>query len=190
MIGLLRGNVAFLDSSSAIIDVSGVGYTVLLPASILAKLHKDEQITVYTYTHVREDLLELYGFTDRGDLQLFKMLIGVSGVGCKTALHIFSLGKRADIVHAIHKADLAFFTGVPRLGKKNAQKIIIELKGKLGGNGDLDLSSEAIDTQEVIEALKVFGYSLKEAQDAYRQVSSEEISTEEKIRLALKYLGK
>lgn len=189
MIGMLRGKIALLENTTVIVDVSGVGYTVLLPQPLLSKLSLQDEVTFFIHTHVREDLLELYGFSDRSDLLLFTMLIGVSGIGCKTALHIFSLGKRQDIIQAINKADLSFFTGVPRLGKKNAQKIIIELKGKLGGDGELDLSESSDDT-EVFEALKAFGYSLKEAREAYRAVAKEGLTTEEKIRMSLKMLGK
>lgn len=185
---MLRGTIVFLESTAAIVDVSGVGYTVLLPTTLLAKVRLNDSVTVYTHTHVREDLLELYGFEEREDLTLFKMLIGVSGIGCKTALHVISLGKRAEIIDAIHKADLSFFSGVPRLGKKNAQKIIIELKGKIGSEEDLDLSSDS-DHNEVLEALKGFGYSAKEAREAYRLVAKDGLKTEEKIRMALKQLG-
>jgi holliday junction DNA helicase RuvA len=190
MIGFLRGSVSLLDSSYILLDVSGVGYKVILPPPVLSKLSKDQTLTVFTHTHVREDLLELYGFEDTADLKLFELFIGVSGIGCKTASNIFTLGTRSQIVDAIYKGDVAFFSGVPRLGKKNAQKIIIELKGKLGGTGDIDLGVESPDSSEVMDALKVFGYTSKEAQHALQNIEKDGLSTEEKIRLALRYLGK
>src|SRR5882757_5682936 len=156
MIGTLKGTIEYREDPSLIVDVNGVGYRVLVPSSVSAKLNGlGEAIKLFTHTHVREDLLELYGFTEPADLKLFTHLISVSGVGCRTALGIFSVGSRHEIVQAISAGDVTFFTTVPRLGKKNGQKIIIELKNKLGAGGDLDLSDPVgSDQSEVIAALK------------------------------------
>jgi|SRR5579859_6622153 len=192
MIGTLTGVVDYREDPFLIIDVHGVGYKVLAPASVLSKITKTgETIKLYIHTHVREDLLELYGFVDPADLKIFSLLISVSGVGCRTALGIFSVGSRQDIVHAISTGDVTFFTSVPRLGKKNGQKIIIELKSKMGASGDIDLSSEeTIGQKELIKALQAFGYSAREAHTAIRELNGKGESIEEKVRLALKYLGK
>lgn len=191
MIGFLRGKIELLQRPFIIIDVNGVGYKVLVPESVYIKLTKDESIRIFTYTHVREDALDLFGFLEAEDLGLFENLLTVSGVGPKTALNIFSFGERKDIVEAIIKGDVAFFTSVPRLGTKNAQKIIIELKNKMGSSADLDLSGkDLLENAEVVQALKNFGFSVGEAQKAVREVKKIGISTEEKIRLALKNLGK
>ncbi|MBI4096812.1 MAG: Holliday junction branch migration protein RuvA [Candidatus Levybacteria bacterium] len=192
MIGMLRGTVALLDVNFVIVDVQGVGYKVLLSSKALAQIQRiDEPITLHIYTHVREDVLELYGFQTLEDLKVFEMLIGVSGVGCKSALGIFSIGSREEIINAILKNDVAFFMAAPRLGKKNAQKIIIELKSKLGDTTDFDLGTEeGKDADEVVQALKGFGFTYREAQDAIRSLKGEGETTAEKIRLALKYLGK
>jgi len=123
-------------------------------------------------------------------LRLFELLIGVSGVGCKTALTVFSVGTRREIMDAITGNDIAFFTGVSRLGRKNAQKIIIELKNKLGGGEDLDLSQDGEANAELTVALKAFGFTVKESQDAIRALKGAGETVEEKIRLALKHLGK
>ena len=190
MIGLLKGTVVYKDASSLLIDVQGVGYKALVPVDVLSKSVIGDAVTVYTHTHVREDLLELYGFTQPEDLRVFEYLIGVSGVGCKTALGIFSVGTRGDILNAITTGNVAFFSSVPRLGKKNAQKIIIELKNKLGGIGDVDLSQDGQDISEVVNALKGFGFTQGEAQTALKAIKGEGETIEEKLRLALKYLGK
>jgi holliday junction DNA helicase RuvA len=191
MIGTLKGTVEYREDPFVIVDVSGVGYKVLVPTTVLAKINAlGESIKLYTHTHVREDLLELYGFSDPSDLKLFEYLISVNGVGCRTASGIFSVGTRSEIIQAIVGNDVGFFTSVPRLGRKNAQKIIIELKNKIGGGEDLDLSSESEGNTEVVLALKSFGYSSKEAQDAVKGLSGKGETIEEKIRLALKYLGK
>src|SRR6185437_14452768 len=191
MIGTLKGVIEYREDPFLIIDVNGVGYKVLVPNSVLSKITgTGDSIKLFTHTHVREDLLELYGFTDPADLKVFSMLIGVSGVGCRTALGIFSVGSRSDIVQAISSGDVGFFTSVPRLGKKNGQKIIIELKNKVGAAGDIDLSGDGVaDQTELLNALQAFGYSAREAQVAIRGLNGKGETLEEKVRLALKYLG-
>jgi Holliday junction DNA helicase RuvA len=191
MIGFLNGTIELLQRPFVITDVNGVGYKVLVPDSVYSKLTLGEKIKIFTYTYVREDALDLFGFLEAQDLGLFESLLTVSGVGPKTALNIFSFGGRRDIIEAIIKGDVTFFTSVPRLGTKNAQKIIIELKNKMGSEADLDLSGkDALENAEVVQALKNFGFSVGEAQKAVREVKKEGISTEEKIRLALKALGR
>jgi len=188
MIGMLKGKVLTTIDSSLVIDIQGVGYKVAVPKHLLLKSH-DSDLTLFTHTHVREDLLELYGFESKEDLKLFELLISVSGVGCKSALGIFALGKRADIIKAVQQADASFFTSVPRLGKKNSQKIIIELKNKLGGTEDLDLSDNTGDT-DVLDALQSFGFTEREASIALRKIDDDTLSTPEKVKAALKYLGR
>ena len=191
MIGALKGTVDFLDKPFMVIDVNGVGYKVLISDSFYSKLTPGEKVKVYTYTHVREDALELFGFREIEDLKLFENLISVSGIGPKTALNIFSFGQRSDIVEAILKGDVSFFSSVPRLGTKNAQKIIIELKNKMGSTVDLDLSGkEQAENDEVVAALKNFGFTVSEAQKALREIKGKELKPEEKIRLALKNLSR
>jgi Holliday junction DNA helicase RuvA len=192
MIGTLKGVIEYREDPFLIIDVNGVGYKVLVPNSVLSKITGiGESIKLYTHTHVREDLLELYGFTEPSDLKVFSLLISVSGVGCRTALGIFSVGSRSDIVQAISMGDVSFFTSVPRLGKKNGQKIIIELKNKVGASGDLDLSEkDTAEKDELLNALKGLGYSPREAQEAVRGLEGKGNTIQEKVRLALKYLGK
>lgn len=191
MIGFLNGTIELLQRPFVITDVHGVGYKVLVPDSVYSKLSLGEKIKIFTYTYVREDALDLFGFLESQDLGLFESLLTVSGIGPKTALNIFSFGERKDIIEAIIKGDVTFFTSVPRLGTKNAQKIIIELKNKMGSEADLDLTGkDLLENAEVVQALKNFGFSVGEAQKAVREVKKEGISTEEKIRLALKNLGR
>jgi Holliday junction DNA helicase RuvA len=191
MIGFLSGKIEVLKRPFVIIDVNGVGYRVLVSDSVYAKLEKDEKLKLFTYTYVRDDALELFGFLDIEDLTLFENLITVSGIGPKTALNIFSFGERKNITEAIIKGDVSFFTSVPRLGTKNAQKIIIELKNKMGAENDLDLSGkDFIESAEVIQALKSFGFSTSEAQSALREIKTQGLSLDEKVKLALKNMGK
>ncbi len=191
MIASLKGIVLLRDDPYIIIEVGGVGYKVYATLDVLATIRVGDETKVFTYTHVREDILDLYGFSKYADLKLFEKLLSVSGIGPKTAIGIFALGSSSDIVSAIISGNVAFFSSVPRLGKKNAQKIIIELKSKIGSAEDLDLSEgTSTDSMDVIIALKSFGFSQKEAEQAVAAVSDRGGTTEEKIRLALKYLGK
>ena len=188
MIGFLKGKVLLKDGLHIIIDTGGVGYKVLVSEKIWAKANLKDEIQLFIYTHVRDDEISLFGFADALDLKLFESLITVSGVGPKTAMSLFSFSERSEIISSVMKGDVEFFTAVPRLGRKNAQKIIIELKNKFGDKGEIDLSTNG-ESSEVVSALKSFGFSTREIMDALRNVSSVE-SPEEKIRLALKYLGK
>ncbi len=191
MIAALKGIVELVDTPHIIIDVGGVGYKVLLSNTILSTVTTGQEIKLFIYTHVREDLLDLYGFLHFADLKLFEKLLGVSGIGPKTAMGIFSLGTSSEIISAIVSGDISFFTGVPRLGKKNAQKIIIDLKSKLGSSADIDLSDGNFEkTSEVLTALEYFGFTTREAKEALQKTKKEGQSVEEKIKLALKYLGK
>ncbi|OGH38897.1 MAG: Holliday junction DNA helicase RuvA [Candidatus Levybacteria bacterium RIFCSPLOWO2_01_FULL_38_21] len=191
MIGFLKGKVEFIDGQYIVLDVNGVGYRVLVPSKIFSNAKLKEDLKLFTYTYVRDDTLDLFGFSSIDDLKLFEQLISVSGVGPKTAVSIFSIGSRSTIIEAVVKGDVSFFIAVPRLGKKNAQKIIIELKSKMGSLEELDLSEEAdMETKEVLSVLKSFGFSSKEAQDAIKNIDKKAERVEEKVRLALKYLGK
>ncbi len=191
MIASLKGLIESLNSSYAIIDVSGVGYKVLLPSNVLTKLKKGEKIKFSIYTHVRDDTLDLFGFLSEDELFLFEHLISVSGVGPKTALSIFSIGGVEEIIKAINLADVDFFTSVPRLGKKNAQKIIIELKGRLGSSVDLDLTGKSsAENNDVIAALKNFGFSSEEISKVLKEIKEKGETAEEKIKLALRQLGR
>jgi len=190
MIGMLTGTLVFRDGQSIILDVHGVGYKVLASSQILDTSHTGDTLTIFTHTHVREDALDLFGFSTQQDLHVFEQLISVSGVGPKTAMSVFVVGGRDAILGAIRKADVDFFTSVPRLGKKNAQKIIIELKNKLGSLEDLDLAGESKEESEVLSALESIGFSEKEARSALRNLHGEGKSVEEKVKLALKQLGK
>ena len=190
MIGFLRGEIVAVDEPYIVVDVGGVGYSVVTTKDVLSKTEINSKLKLFIHTHVREDLIQLYGFLDITELKLFKNLIGVSGIGPKTAMGIFGIGSRDAIIEAIIKGDVDFFMSVPRLGKKNAQKVIIELKNKFGSIEDLDLSLDDSQNSEVITALQNFGYSRKEALGVLKNTRGKGETTEEKIRMALRELGK
>ncbi|MBI2033178.1 MAG: Holliday junction branch migration protein RuvA [Candidatus Levybacteria bacterium] len=190
MISQLTGIIILRDDPYIIISVHDVGYKILASSAVLRLVQIGETSTIFTYTCVREDALELYGFVTYADLKLFELLITVSGIGPKTAIGVFSLGTSSDILSAIATGNVAFFSAVPRLGKKNAQKIIIELKNKIGATGDLDVIGKSEEIEDVLSALQSFGFSAKEVSVALAEINADGKTTEQKIRLALKYLGK
>ncbi len=190
MIGSIRGKIILKDGNHLIVDVNGIGYRVLVSAKVLSQNHLDKVTLLYTYTHVKEDALELFGFPEVADLKLFENLLGVSGIGPRTAMSIFSFLSREEIINGVLKGDTGVFTGIPRLGKKNAQKIIIELKSKFKDNSSFDLNGmDSSENDEVMAALKNFGFSSKEISNALKNIDSKIETSEEKIKLALKALG-
>jgi len=184
MIGFLSGKIQTKLSDSIIVLVGGVGYRVLVTPSLYVSLKISSPINLHIYTHVREDTLDLYGFKTLEELSLFNMLLGVPGIGPKTALLVVDRGVE-PVKNAISKASVDFFTLIPRLGHKNSQKIIIEFRNKLGSVTDLDLSVESKEIQETVEALCVMGYSKAEAMSRLKGVPPE-ATIEEKIRYALR----
>lgn len=191
MIASIRGKVILKDGNNLIIETNGIGYKVLVSEKVWSKSKIDDEMFLFIFSHIREDAFDLFGFSETADLKLFENLISVNGVGPKTAMSVFSFSGREEIINAVLKGDVEFFTRVPRLGKKNAQKIIIELKSKLKDTNSLDLSADDSEANaEVHEALKTFGFSNREIRDAIKNIGSDSVSTDEKIKSALKYLGK
>lgn len=187
MIAQLTGTIAHNTSNPIIIDVHGVGYGVHMPQTSAIKLPIGSTQTIHTHTHVREDALLLFGFLTTEELRLFDLLVTVSGVGPKTALTVMDRGAKA-VQKAIISHDVAFFTTVPRLGTKNAQKIIIELKNKLGSTTEFDLTSDDSDTTAIIDALRSMGFEAKDIKDILGRLPTD-ATIEEKIKQAIRLLG-
>jgi Holliday junction DNA helicase RuvA len=189
MIGRLTGIIGTSRQSTLIVDVGGVGYAVHVAPRELRTLHTGTKAMLCIHTHVREDALDLYGFSDPDDLSLFELLLTVSGIGPKTGLSIIDRGSAA-VKRAVQSADTEFFTTIPRLGKKNAQKIIIELKNKLGGLKDVDLSGdEESETKQIVNALSAMGFERHDIIDTLQHLNPDD-TLEQKIRTSLKSLGK
>ena len=170
------------------LDVGGVGYLLHVPVSTLADLPDvGEAATLHTYQYVREDTLALYGFATLAEQRLFAQLLGVSGIGPKVALAILSLANPADIRAAIAAGDAAFLASVPGIGKKTAERVIIDLQDKM------EMVTEEgapRGNEEVTEALIGLGYSRREAQEAVREAAAESSETDEMLKAALKKLAK
>lgn len=189
MIGYLTGTVYTKFNEQVILLINGVGYLVTVPPRLLTTLKTSDPIELFIHNHIREDAFDLYGFSTQGELGMFKLVLTVSGIGPKTALLVIDQG--VDLVEqAIKDADADFFTTIPRLGRKNAQKIIIELKNKLGGIKDLELAQESEESMQAVEALRSMGYTKQEALKAIQVVPGSEKTLEQKISFVLRELGK
>jgi len=182
MIGSLRGQILEKGPTWLLLEVAGIGYRIKTSPAVLSTL-SSEHAFLYTHDHVREDAHDLFGFLSMADLELFERLLTISGVGRESAMTIMSVGSADQVNRAIMTGDLAMHTSVPGVGKKTAQKIILELKGMLV---DAD-TGHGVDS-EVVDALVGLGYSAQQSRDVLKLVKATEAS--EKIREALKYLSK
>lgn len=191
MIGSLTGLPEIFNQNTLLINVHGVGYKVAVTGRLIENISQTEkEIKIYIHTQVKEDALELYGFLSKDELLVFELLIDVSGIGPKTAILVLDKGE-AQIKTAIMNADVDFFSSIPRIGRKNAQRIIIELKSKVGSLSELDLSGkENTERKELFEALLVMGFKKQEVSGVLRDLPENLISMEQKIKYALKKLGK
>jgi Holliday junction DNA helicase RuvA len=195
MIVFLEGVVDHISDSSLFINVHGVGYETSVPTSVLSRVVSGEQIKIYTYHHIREDDQRLFGFIDLNDLEIFKMLISVNGIGPKAGLAILSAYGVSDIVAAIQREDDRLFASVSGIGKKGAAKIVIDLKTKVNG---LSLSSSKLGVQdkllqvssnELVDALVGLGYSEREIFSHIKEIDTS-VGIDKQIKQALGILGK
>ena len=190
----LNGVVAEMEANLAVIDCGGVGYACATTNYTLSQLKKGERAKLYTYMNVREDAVELFGFASQSELHSFKLLLGVSGVGPKAALSILSANTPANLAMAVVMGDEKALTAAPGIGKKIAQRIILELKDKLAkeqpsfsGDSGAILSVAVPDdkTREAGAALAVLGYSASEVAAALKGIDMDALPLEEIIRQAL-----
>ena len=196
----LNGPVAEIEANLAVIDCGGVGYACATTNYTLSQLKKGEKAKLYTYMNVREDAAELYGFASQDELHSFKLLLSVSGIGPKAALAILSSITPADLAMAVVMGDEKALTAVPGIGKKIAQRIILELKDKLakeqssftadsrGGVPSVTVSGDK--AREAAAALAVLGYSSTEVTAALKGLDINALPLEEIIRQALKRMVK
>lgn len=193
MIGSIRGKIILKTDKYLIVEAGGVGYKVSVTADTLSKLaprlhsgqNETEEVSFWIHTIVREDALDLYGFLNREELEFFEMLINVSGIGPKGALSILGIASIETLRKAISTGDTAYLTKISGIGRKTAEKIVIELREKIGEEkSGTSLQGEL----DAMEALKSLGYSQNEARDALKKVKAE-TDTNTKIREALKILG-
>lgn len=187
MIGYLKGYVVSKTKDSVILDVHDVGYEVFLSGFAAEKV--DGDASFFIHTHVREQEISLYGFLTKEELNMFELLIGISGIGPKAALNILSIADVPTISTAIAHKDTSILTKVSGIGKKTAEKVILELSGKVIAPVDAAIGN-AMTHSDAIDALRSLGYSVSEARNALGNVPKDIKDVGECVRLALKYLGK
>jgi len=185
VISRLRGVPAGRSADGLVLDVGGVGYLVAVTPGALARSDGTHEVTLETYLHVREDALQLYGFADADERELFVSLLGVSGIGPKVALAVVSGSTASELRRAIALGDAARFQAIPGIGKKTAERIVLELKGSLPET--LDPRGDAPSSAELTarDALVELGYSVVEAERVLAGVDPG-LSAEERVREALK----
>ncbi len=192
MIAGLQGKLELLGDGWAIINVNGIAFRVHMPTSGLSSLGKvGEEVRIYTHFHLREDNAALYGFTSADELRLFQTLLGVSGLGPKLALAMLSAMSPDKLAMAIAGGNADLLTAVPGIGKKVAQRIILELRDKIGVSWMTPAGVQVAEgNAEVLSALTSLGYSVAEASRAVATLLPDpELSLEEKIKLALQYFA-
>ncbi len=190
MIGSLRGKIILKTEKFILVETGGVGYKVNVSPDLLSKSKKvGEEIMLFIHTHVREDSLDLFGFLSLEELELFEMLINVSGIGPRSALAILSIATIPTLRRAISTGDTSYLTKISGIGKKTAEKIVIELRDKMGAGAEGERNGMSLQGElDALEALKSLGYSQNDAREALKKTfGSSDINT--KIREALKILG-
>jgi Holliday junction DNA helicase RuvA len=192
MIGYIEGTV--IENSErgiVVLTKSGIGYLVSINRTTLEKAKVDTEIALWIHTVVREDALDLYGFYTEEELRFFKMLTTVSGIGPKSACNILSLADLKTIIHAIQGGDASYLTKVSGIGKKNAEKIVLELRDKLENFAvTFSMPANTSTESEVIDALEALGYEPRATREVVRTLTRENLTTQEIIRAALQQLGK
>jgi len=192
MISRLSGNVVHADTKSIILDVNGVGYKVFANTETLQKAShsKNLRLELFTYLAVRENSMDLYGFTDKETLEFFELLISVSGIGPKSALGVLNVATVGTLRSAISSGETSQLTKVSGIGKKTADKIVLELRDKIGALESEFDSKQIKGEVDVMEALKSLGYSQYEVREALKKVPKEITNTSGRVKEALKILGK
>lgn len=200
MISYVRGEVAAFEAEKVIIDVNGIGYGIYMSQQAMGRLPMiGSEVKLYTYFSVKEDSMQLFGFLSKDELDVFRLIIGVNGIGPKGGLGILSVLTPNDLRFAVMSKDVKAISAAPGIGKKTAEKLILELKDKLSIEDALDQTPESVGTVassetqsaqlDAVQALVALGYGNTEALKAVKKVEVDENTTTETIlKNALKYL--
>ena len=197
MIGYLSGIIKFIFEDNCILDVHGVGYRVYVDSRTRESISKGQELELFIHTAVREDSITLYGFKSQTDYDIFSQLITVSGIGARTALNILAKMSSKDLAMAIYQKNVNALTSLPGIGKKSAQRLILELKDKIAADSMVDediaewapTDDKTNPLEEASEALTALGYTTSEIAEVFRKVKKS-MTTEEIVKLALKELNR
>jgi Holliday junction DNA helicase RuvA len=189
MISKLTGKIAHKDLNFIVIDAQGVGYKVFVTPDTLLHVIDKAETSLWTHMAVRENSLDLYGFVEKDDLDFYELLLTVSGIGPKSAMGILGVTTTEVLRSAISSGDTSYLTKVSGIGRKSADKIVLELRDKLGVSKDTD-SLSMREESDVVETLKTLGYKPFEIRDAIKAIPKEITGTSPRVKEALKILGK
>jgi holliday junction DNA helicase RuvA len=188
MIGFIEGKIEYNTDKYVVVDVNGVGYKVYISSAVFKNLPEaGNKVKLFTHLYVREDIMDLYGFLDKKDLEFFELLISISGIGPRGAINILSVASVETLKKAITNEESSILTKVSGIGQKTAEKIILELKSKVSGEY---LDEKGGASGEAIDALVSLGYRLQEAREALKRIPEGISEVGDKVRHALKILGK
>lgn len=191
MIAYLKGKILSKSGSFVIAEINNIGYQIFISPLFYADLIIGQEVEFYTHQYVREDMLSLYGFKNAEELGLFELLLSISGIGPKSALGVMSIASVADIKESISRGDSALLTKVSGIGRKTAERVVLELREKIGRLvGQDGKPGGSLGSGEEIDALMALGYSLSQAREALNGVDDKIKDSGERIRQALKKLGK
>jgi len=190
MISFLRGKIINKGDGYIILEVANVGYQVFITPIMFAEIDIGQEIEMYTHQYVREDALDLFGFGSMDELELFRLLISISGIGPRSAIGVLSIAKTEDIKQSIASGDASLLTKVSGIGRKTAERVVLELKEKIGainsGSGEKGLGT--IANSDEIDALIALGYSASQARQALSEIDPKIKDSGDKIRAAFKKL--
>jgi len=189
MIRFLSGKIVERGENALTVDVAGVGYGVLVSGHTSASAVDSEEIRLFIYTHVREQEITLYGFLNENERAMFELLISVSGIGPKAGLSILTVADVSALSAAIMNKETSILTNVSGIGKKTAEKVVIELQNRVE-HFSIEDANVATRNSSAVDALKSMGYSVGEARSALDQIDKDVTDVSERIKLALKSLGK
>lgn len=191
MVAYLNGTIQYKDDKNLIVVVNNIGYLVGVPESVLLSKNIGDAVELYTYQKIssRDESLEMFGFASADELAFFKKLIGISGVGPRSALGVLSVATLEEITRTIAHGDSALLTKVAGIGKKTAERVVIELKDKVALHSESPIESGSVDA-DVYAALEGLGYDTSDVREVLREIPEDITSTEEKIKAALKVLAK
>ena len=191
MIAQIIGKITQKTEKSLIVNTNGVGYQIFVSTDTISAVgNVGETVELWTYLAVRETAMDLFGFETIDEKNFFELLLSVSGIGPRSALSILSVAPMETIKKAIGSGDTSYLTKVSGIGKKTAEKIVVELRDKLSALGHNDESGSLREESDVLEALQSLGYSLHLARNAVKQIDGSIIETNARIKQALKILGK
>lgn len=191
MISYLKGKIKHKGNGFVILEVNNIGYQIFISPLLYTDLSLNQEIEFFTYQQVREDALNLYGFKSSTELELFELLLSISGIGPRSALAVMSIATVSDIKDSISRGDSALLTKVSGIGRKTAERVVLELREKIGklAVGNDKIGRSQLGSSDEIDALMALGYSFSQAREALNNVDAEIKDSGERIRQALKKLG-